>query len=244
MNSYLSELISRMSNDSYLPEYVKVEGSYESSKTVAFAAYNEASQLDKSEFNSDLYKFIENETDDDKRRNAYFIAGHIGKNCNDKNAALFFIDRLKKEKDRGVIETILLMLAELFKPVTTDLTPIFKLTESRNWHIRGLAYEALTNTEHKVELFLIDKLKGTDNKDDIQYLISALKYIGTQNALPAIEPFLKTRKPGIKDFAHTAVILIMIREGHSNEVICKKLKYPESSINRLRERLSLLTRPG
>src|SRR5688572_4927484 len=205
MNPYLSNLISRMSDNSYLPGQVKVEGSYESGKTVSFAAYDEARQLDKSEFISDLYSFIENETDDDKKRNAYFIAGNIAKNANDKNAASFFIDRLKKEKDRQAIETILLRIAELFKPLTTDLTPIFKLTENRNWHIRGLAYEALTNTEHKVEQFLTDKLKGTDNKDDIQYLIYALKYVGTRNALSAIEPHLRNRKPSIKDSAHTVV---------------------------------------
>ncbi|MBN8676204.1 MAG: hypothetical protein J0L56_18880 [Chitinophagales bacterium] len=233
-----------MSDNSYLPRQVKVEGSYESGKTVSFAAYDEARQLDKSEFVNDLYKFIENETEDDKKRNAYFIAGNIAKNVSDKNAASFFIDRLKKEKDRQVIETILLRLAELFKPAITDLTPILKLTENRNWHIRGLAYEALTNTEHKVEQFLIDKLKGTDNKDDIQYLIYALKYVGTQNALAAVEPHLKNRKPSIKDSAHTVIALIMIREGFSNDAICKKLKYPESVIDRLRERLPLLTRPG
>jgi hypothetical protein len=233
-----------MSDNSYLPGSVKKEGVYESNKTISWAAHDEARQLTRLELLPDLYSFIETETDDDKKRNAYFILGHVAKNTNDLNGLIFLMDRLSKEKKRPLIEGILMRLAELFKPKTIDLNPIYKLTENRNWHIRGLAYEALTNTEHKIESYLLDKLREAVNKDDIGYLINTLKYVGTRQSLPVIEKYLKNRKPTIKDSAETATAVILLREKEPNEVIAKRLKYSIGIVERLQERLHLLSRPG
>jgi hypothetical protein len=104
----------------------------------------------------------------------------------------------------------------------------------------------LTNTENKVEDFLIDKLRATSNKDDIQFLLYAIQNVGTKKSLAVVEPHLKSRRPIIKSTAHAVAALIMIREGFLDNDICRKLKLPTPSnlIQTLRERVSLLTKPG
>ena len=235
-----------MSDDSYRPGELVEEGVFESGKTVYSDAYEEARHLDKKEFLSDLYSFIDKENDSTKRHHSYFIIGNIAKNTIDLGGTKYLVEALSKETDKNNLITILSLLPDLFKPLSIDLSPIYKLTTSRNWHVRGLSFSALTNTEHKIEDFLIDKLNATENKDDIQYLLYAIQKIGTNKSLTVVEPHLKNRKPGIKSTAQNVVALIMIREGFSDIDIIKKLKLPNPSIllKTFRERLSLLTKLG
>ena len=246
MNSTILNLISRMSDDSYRAGELSVEGLFESSKTISSEAYEEVRHLNKKELLVDLYSLLDIESDDTKRHQAYFIIGNIAKNSNDLEATKYLVAALAKEKDKNILVVILSLVAELFKPLSIDLSPIYKLTSSRNWHVRGLSYEALTNTENKVEDFLIEKLKETENKTDIQYLLFAIQNVATKKSLPVVEPYLKNRKPDIKSTACNVIALIMIREGFSNIEIAKKLKLPTPSIliETFRERLSLLTKPG
>lgn len=235
-----------MSDNSYRPGQSIVNGVFESDKTVYAEAYEEVRHLSNAELLNDLYSFLNDEIDSTKRQHAYFIIGNIAKNVKDSKATKYLVESLTKEKDKTTLVTILNLLPDLFKPLEIDLSPIYKLTSNRNWHVRGLSFAALTNTENKVEDFLIDKLKNTDNKDDIQYLLYAIKNVGTKKSLSVVEPHLKNRKPSIKATANTAVALIMIREGFSDNEIAKKLKLPTPSImiQTLKERLPLLTKPG
>jgi len=246
MNSTILNLISKMSDDTYRPGEIVVNGVFESGKTVYSHAYEEVKNLDKKGLLVDLYLFLDKENDTTKRQHAFFIIGNIAKNSNDLNATKYLVEALSKEKEKNTLITILNLLPDLFKPLSIDLSPVYNLTTNRNWHVRGLSFAALTNTENKVEDFLIDKLKGTDNKDDIQYLLYAIQNIGTKKSLVVVEPHLKNRKPNIKSTAQSVVALIMIREGFSDNDIVKKLKLPTTSIliQTLRERISLLTKPG
>lgn len=244
MDSYLQGLIKRMSDRSYRPGERKIDDSFESKKTVAAAAYEEVRQLSNIEFVPQLFDFVKSSGDNAERGKAYFIAGCIGKNTNDKEMSMIFIEHLKHEKDVEILKTILRALANLFKPITTDLTPIKKLTTHRNFLVRADAYQALTNTEHSVEEYLAERLQGETNNADIQYLLTALQYVGTIKSLSVIEPHLKSRNSMVKEDANTSYALILIRDGHPDDVIAKKLKCPESGIQILRSRLHLLTRPG
>jgi hypothetical protein len=246
MSPTIQSLISRMSDDSYRPGEVVVDGVFESNKTVYSEAYEEVRQLNNGELFDDLYAYLDIETDSIKRQHAYFIIGNIAKNVKDLRATKYLVEASKKEKDKNTLVTILNLLPDLYKPFEIDLSPIFKLTTHRNWHVRGLSFAALTNTENNVEEFLVDKLKSTDNKDDIQYLLYAIQNVGTIKSLPIVERHLKNRKPTIKSTAHSVVALIMIREGFSDSDIVKKLKLPTPSIlvQTLKEKLPLLTKPG
>lgn len=246
MNPTILNLISRMSDFSYRPEELLEEGVFESGKTIFSDAYEEARNLVNKEFLRELYFFIDQENDSSKRNHSYFIIGNIAKNTNDLDGTKYLVESLSKEKDKKILLTILNLLPDLFKPLSIDLAPIYKLTTSRNWHVRGLSFSALTNTEHKIEGFLIDKLKATDNKDDIQYLLYAIQKVATIKSMNVVEPYLKNKSPGIKSTAQNVVVLIMIRESFSDIDIIKKLKLsnPSILIETFRERLSLLTKPG
>ncbi|HZX58144.1 MAG TPA: hypothetical protein VFE54_05445 [Mucilaginibacter sp.] len=235
-----------MSDDSYRPGEVKVAGLWEGGKTISAEAHEEARLLDKKELLPELYSFLDVENDPSKRSDAYFIIGNIAKNLKDVEATKYLVDALEKEKDKNNLVTILSLLPDLYKPLSIDLSPIYKLTTARYWHVRCLSFSALTNTENKVEDFLINKLTATYNNDDIKYLLYAIQNVGTKKSLTVVDPHLKSRSPGIKSTALTVMALIMVREGFSDIDIIKKLKLPNPSIllEGIRERLSLLTVPG
>jgi hypothetical protein len=137
---------------------------YESDKTVSWAAYEEARQLSNSEYFNELYDIIDTTEDKAKKAHAYFVLGHNAKNTKDLKATRYLIKRLSTEKDKIILVTILDRLAELYKPGEFDTSQIYKLTDSRNGQIRDAAFQALTNNENKVEDFLINKLITTVKK--------------------------------------------------------------------------------
>jgi len=143
-----------------------------------------------------------------------------------------------------VLVTILTRLPHLYKPLTADISPILKLINHRNWHVRGTAYKALTNTGHSVEHILIDRLKIPPKTDDISYIIYALLYVGTKDALPVIEPYLKSRNHSINNSAISAYTTISLREKFPPDVIAKKARVSVTYVERINERLDLLTQPG
>ncbi|RZK09947.1 MAG: hypothetical protein EOO46_12265 [Flavobacterium sp.] len=246
MNITILNLISRMSDNAYRPGQLVVDGVFESDKTVYAEAYEEVRHLNRGDLLDDLYSYLDVESDCTKRQHAYFIIGNIAKNLKDLDATKYLVKALVKEQEKNTLVTILNLLPDLFKPLEIDLSPIYKLTSNRNWHVRCSSFAALTNTENKVEDFLINKLRETDNKDDIKYLLYAIQNVGTKKSLAVVEPHLKNRTPSIKSTAHTVAALIMIREGFSDIDISKKLKLPTPSIliQTLKERVSLLTKPG
>ncbi len=221
---YLKNLIQRMSDRSYRPGEIKIDNLFESSKTIYTTAYEEVRQLSKIELLPELFELIQKRELQEKKHEIYFIIGFIAKNTNNLEATSFLLKALSTEKEQSNLVCILDRLAELYKPLELDLTPIFNLTTHRNWQIRGASFNALTNSEHKVEQFLLDLLKTSVNRDDIKRLIWAIQYIGTAKAIPIIEPHIKNRKPDIKYAAKIAINVIMIREQFSDSEIEKKNK--------------------
>jgi RecG-like helicase len=245
MKPYLLTLLERMSDTwTYTPGQKKIKDTFESNKTVSSYAYNEARQLNNREWLPELFEFISSETNSIKKKHACFVAGCIARNTNDERTCIFFLELLHAEKDNEVLENILIQLSRLFKPVTTDLTPIYKLTEHKNWRIRACAFEALTNTGHPIEQLLALKLEHATNKDDVHFLLRAIAYVATEKSLTVIEPHIKNRKPETREAAKVALTLLLIRGGYDDNYIVKRAKYPLAAVQTLRGRRATLTRPG
>jgi hypothetical protein len=206
--------------------------------------YDEVRNLSKISYVQDLFELIADEPDKLKRRRLYFILGCLTERLQHLGSAIFLIDKLKQEKDRPSLVDILNALAKVFKPLNIDISPIFDCVEHKNWHVRCSAFGALTNSAYPVEDFLIDRLRYTIKFDEYTYLLTALKYIGTEKSLPTIKPFLKNRNSSVNNSAHYSTAVIMLREGMDLEKIYIDTKLSYELLADLKERLPLLTRKG
>lgn len=244
MPRYIEDLISRMSDESYRQGQVRIDNLYESEKTVSAAAHEEARLINNPTFSSELFSIVNASGDNTIKHHAYFILGFNAKNTQDLFATSFLLQKLLIEKERSILVVILDRLAELYKPATFDTSAIYKLTDHRNWQIRGAAFEALTNNENRVEDFLVNKLVTTDKKDDLRPLLTSLMYVGTKKSIPHVEKHLKNRQPFIKSYSINVLTVIMLREQYRMEEIQKKLRVSADFVQTHVDRLVALTRPG
>ncbi|MGZ3864090.1 MAG: HEAT repeat domain-containing protein [Bacteroidia bacterium] len=243
--NYIEDLIIRMSDDSLLPgEKLSAGTLYDSSKTISSAAHNEARNLKDPKYIDELEQLLKSEKNKEKRKNIILILGYLAKNVGKNEVANTLIESLKTEKDRFTIIALLNRIEELFKNSSVDLTPIHKLFDHKNWHIRSAAYSGITNTENKVEEMLTNKLKTVTDKTDILYLLRALSKVGTQKSLDAVTHFLKHRSRDVKDSAQTTITIIMLREGFSNSEIQQKTKLTDNIISYYKRSLDKHSVPG
>lgn len=233
-----------MQDDSYRPDQEKIEGTFESEKTVYTKAYDEARLLADLSLLPDLFQLIEKSEVDEIKRNAIFIVGFIAKNTKDVSATEFLLKRLQKEKKTHTITLILDRLAELFKPASLDLTIIKNLIDKKGSSIRRCAYYALTNSAHGMEDYLLNKLVETHILDDIEAIIGALGYIGTTKSVMVLKPLMKNRKFIIKHAVQNSLPTIMVREGFPITEICRTTKISTDFVKYKQENLSKLTRPA
>ena len=131
MNGYIDDLLEKMSDDNYLEGEVKINGVYESGKTISSKAFDEARTLSNTEYLDELYFKIHQEKDLVIRSNLYFIVKHIGINTQNIEATSFLINRLAIEKDKNLLVNILLNLGELYEPSVIDISPIIKCIENK-----------------------------------------------------------------------------------------------------------------
>lgn len=239
MNNYLLKLVAKMSGKDILATSDTILAD-ENVKQ----AYEEARNINDPSFSEELISYISSETDDEKRNHLYFIFSNLIRNAKLLNCLQFLIDRLLLEKKVDILVTILSTLEDIFKPLTIDITPIFKCTDSKSWHVRGKAYLALTNTANNVEEFLSGKLQNIFIVDDQLYLLFALRYVGKDLSIPVVESFVKSRKPSIKNAASYTLAVILLRQGYNLSEISKKTKLSIEGLERLRNKINELTRPG
>ncbi|MFT3827417.1 MAG: hypothetical protein QM731_26075 [Chitinophagaceae bacterium] len=244
MNEYLNDLLKRMSDDSYRPDQEYVEGVYESSKTVSWEAHEEAKNLDDELLLPELYKLIDSSISEKQKRDVYFIIGFIGKNTNNTSSAAFLLDRVARERKAQIITLILDRLAEIYKPAYLDQSILYRLIDKKGARIRNAAYLALTNTENKIEEYLLSQLVTSEKADDTVAIIQALGYIGTEKSVMAIIPLVKSRKLDIKYAAQNTLPTIMIRANYKITEICRATKVSTSYVNHRSSVLARLTRPG
>jgi hypothetical protein len=243
MNDYIKDLTARMANGNYDEGEVKIAGQYESHKTVSAKAHNEARRLSDTAYITGLFEDITAERDHNNKRDLYFILKHIAINTKNKEATIFLLERLSAERDKFVLVTMLSGLAEIYKSEELDLTPVLKCAESKNWQIRGKAYEALTNSTYNAEEFLTTRLLTAENSDDIRYLLTALKYVATEKSIAAVEGYLKHKQAAVSNAAAYTLAIILLRAGNPVEEVHEKTAISIDGLNELASRLPLLTRP-
>jgi HEAT repeat protein len=213
MEHYLIDLIDRMLDDS---DQNKVAG-FNSSKTISWKAIREAEKLAEEKYIRQLIDFIETEKNKKKRDRAYFVLSKIAKNIDNLEATKFLIFRIAKEVDKYVLMSLLNSIADLNKPIETDLTNIVKAAQNEKWQIRHSAIGALKKTNNKIaETQLINILNNTEDKYDIIYCISTLYDIGTDISIPYLEKHLTSRTRDIKSGAENAIKEIEKRQKNTN----------------------------
>ena len=209
MDKYLIEIIEKMLNTS---DQV-MEAGYDSSKTVSWKALREAEKVDNAAFIPQLISFIDNEKDKKKRNKAYFLLGHIAKNTSDLKALVYLISRVNKETDKYIISSLLDRIADINKPIGTDLQPLIQAIKSDKWLIRHSAIQSLNNSFDSVaETALIEILDSSDDPYNLIYANATLNRIGTPKAIPYLEKHLKSRKKDVKDSAIYAIEEIKNRQ--------------------------------
>jgi hypothetical protein len=242
MNEYIDILLEKMSDNNYVNGEVKIEGIYESEKTISFKAFDEARALSNIDYLDDLYLRIQHEKDLTTKSNLYFIVKHIGINTQNIEATSFLINRIVLEKNKDILVSILSNLGELYKPSIIDISPFIKCMDNRNSLVRGMAYEALTNSEYDVEELLLKKLQNNPNTHDVVYLIRAIQYVATYKSKATIEKFLKGRMPIINNVATYALAILLLRENIAIDYVHKKTQISVQTLYDLNKKLSIFTR--
>ncbi len=146
------------------------------------------------------------EKDKHRRRLLYLIISKVGAKLHDLGAGPFLIRQIERESDKWVLLFLLDGIADLPKPRETDLTAILRCLEDERWQVRNSAIEALRGTESsRAEEALIKLLQTSTNHFDLVSANATLNRIGTLQAIPAIEPHLKSRKRDVKMSARFAI---------------------------------------
>ncbi|HQZ95934.1 MAG TPA: hypothetical protein PLP21_06415 [Pyrinomonadaceae bacterium] len=187
-------------------------GTFNSSKTVSWKALREAETLTDIELIPTLKERIGSESDKKVRGAAYFILGKVAKNTEDDSVAQFLIDRTSVEKDQYIVGSIFDSLADIIKPVGTDLSLLIEATKNSKWLIRHSAISALKRSQDpRAEEVAIEISRQSTDSFDVVYANEVLNDIGTMRAIPILEKHLSSRKRDVKDSAKYAVEAIQKR---------------------------------
>lgn len=213
MEKYLIDIIERMLDTS---DQI-MEASYDSSKTISWKALREAEKVETVNFIPQLISFIDNEKDKKKREKAYFLLGHIVKNTNKTTALNYLIQRVEKETDKYIVASLLDRIADIEKPVGTELQPLFNAIKSDKWLVRYSAIQSLNNSSDPLsETTLIEIIDNSDDPYNLIYSNATLNKIGTLRAIPHLEKHLKSRKRDVQNSARFAIEEIMKRNGQES----------------------------
>ncbi len=156
------------------------------------------------------------EADNRRRGSGYFALGKLAKTTGDAKAPIFLIERLGKEKDKHVLLSLLLLIADLQKPLSMDVTPILSAIQRKETQVRHSAVQALRHaTDPAAGACLINILDTSTETYDILYAGSTLAHSGTAKALPALEKFRTSRKKVIKQVVTSAIDAVVRRGSES-----------------------------
>ena len=208
MDNYLIDIIQRMLETS---DQIMIAG-FDSSITISWKALREVEKIKTEDFIPQLILFIDNEKNKKKRDKAYFLLGHIAKNISNTTALNYLIQRVDKEVDKYMIASLIDRIADLNKPMKTDLQPLIQATKSDKWLIRHSAIQSLDNSlDPDAETALTEILDNSDDPYNLTYANTTLYKIGTIKAIPHLEKHLKSRKRDVKNTAKCAIDEIIKR---------------------------------
>lgn len=211
---------------------------YESEKDVSFL--DDISDI---ELAKDCLISVSNPEFEENRDTLLFISSTLTANnqfeTNLTQSLINQLDLLKKENE---LTSLLTGLGNGVIAKEVDIDPLLKKTKYKNGFVRGLAILALGKCEQDVESILIDIIKKPKNKSDLWYTIVSLGRVGTPSSLEFLKPYLKSRKPDLKESAIVAYSLILIRQNTPIDQIHKITRAPIIQINTLTERIKLLSK--
>jgi HEAT repeat protein len=188
-----------------------------SEEGVSWNAYREAERISDETVYPILKKIIEeNHKNKAVREAAYVIIGYSLRNIFNKEACIFFIQRLDEETDKYVVACILDKLARIHIPEDIDMSLVIKCSQNDKWQIRHSALDALGSSATKANrnalLFFINQEDENKYKYEIIYANASLGKIGLKEDIPFLEKHIKSRKRDIRASALFAIDRIKERE--------------------------------
>lgn len=184
-----------------------------SGDSISWQAHREAELLADKTLIGELDAYLGQKPKKEQRSAAYFIIGQIGKNCLSGECASRLIEHASKEPDMYALASLLERLAEIPKPESVDIRPLFPLLNDKRWLVRRSAIGALKRSTSAVaEDKLLEILETTADPYDAIYCHATLNEIGTRKALPALTQNLKSRKRDVKVSAKMAIEAITARD--------------------------------
>ena len=185
-----------------------------SSDSISWQAHREAEMLADMPLVDELDAYLGQRPKKEQRSAAYFIIGKIGKNCLSGECASRLIEYSSKEPDKYALASLLERLADIPKPESVDVRPLFPLLKDKRWLVRHSAIQSLKRcTSAEAEARLLEILATTSDPYDVIYCHATLNQIGTHKALPALTQNLKSRKRDVKVSAQAAIEAIKARDG-------------------------------
>jgi len=155
----------------------------------------EAEEVKDETFIPQLILFIDQQKDKKKRDKAYFLLGHNANNTGNPEGLDYLISRVNQETDKYIISSLLDRIADIHKPIRTDLQPLIQAIKSNKWLIRHSAILSLNNSSDSLaETVLIDIITNSEEPIDLIYANATLGDIGTERATPFLEKYLKVEK--------------------------------------------------
>lgn len=110
------------------------------------------------------------------------------------------------------MSSLLDRIANIKKPIGTDLQPLIQSIKNDKWLIRHTAIRSLNYSFDSVaETALIEILDSSNDPYNLTYANATLNKIGTIRAIPHLEKHLKSRKRDVKDSAKYAIEEIIKR---------------------------------
>lgn len=151
------------------------------------------------------------------RRNAYFVLGKLLLKKPDPEYCQFFVNCLKKEKDKYVLAAMLAGIAELQLPPEIEIEAIVENSRNDRWLIRHSAINALkaSNTEFSREAvrYWVGQMDEKKYKYELIYANAALGEIGKTEDIELLERHIHSRVRDVKDSAVYAIKNIQRRVG-------------------------------
>jgi HEAT repeat protein len=188
-----------------------------SDESISRQAYREAELLDDKTLVDELDAYLDQNPEREQRLAAYFIIGKIGTNCLSEECASRLIGYSSKERDKHALAGILDLLADIPKPESVDVRPLFPLLKDKRWRVRYSAIQSLKRCQNaEAEDKLLEILATTSDPYDATYCHATLNQMGTRKALPALAQNLKARKRDVKASAQAAIEAIEAREANQS----------------------------
>jgi hypothetical protein len=219
MTPYILDLLERLNNRNYRPGEEVIENSWESAKTISYAAMLEVQQLSDDTLLPELIRFFKDNPKDDRRYNILFMIKAITGNTQNKPGLDFVYDLFIKTKNKRDIESCLGFYSSR-AALSNDypLTPFINLLDHKVESVRISSYKAIANSHHPdKETLLLTKLSSMTRLYEIENALQALAQFCSSKHKKTVEKYLKSKSSRVRDAAKSCIVSMNLRDGSSLE---------------------------